>query len=339
MKKLSCLLVGFLLGSAAAHGAPRQDISKTAAEKFDGLTIYTTLRSYQAVEELFEKQTGAKVRFLVSRSSEVLNDLQKPVIINNIDAVWLYDMAPLSQLPQNLWSKLPTSLKSDKFMPSSQTWLPLNVVHHNLMYHYRRVKSDQLPKTIWDLPKHKELKGKVGWAVGSSDFINLVAEMMAQRGETQTRTWLKSMLELEPRDYGGEASALAIAMHNEEIDVAPSLNQWVRRAQNSRIRVTNHFFAAGDAGNLIRLSGAAVAAHSKHKQEALKFLSLLNQPAVQLFVYTRYLTQPVSAGPLVPRGLIPTKDLGKLNPSYQLTPERADLREKATDLLIDLDIL
>lgn len=335
MKRITYLTLSLLMfGSAAAQTTPAP-LPPPASGRT--ITVYTTAGGAQDIAKAFEEKTGVRVNIKSSKADKVLSDLANAEFRKDIDAVWLADIEAFQTLNADLWAKLPSSLKASAFMPQAMNYLPLSVRYRTLMVHRDRVKADTLPKNILDLPAQSALDGKIGWAVANPAFTDLIAGMLAQHGEEKTRAWLKGMLALHPHDYGNEISAIPEGIRSGDLDVGLSFNSWVMRVNPAGIRVTTYFFDNGDIGNLPVVSGAAVLSGSNGKNDALNFLAFLDDPATQLFLYTSSFDQPLNAGLLSPqgRGIVALDKMDALGKPLELQ----QWREKATKLLIDLDLL
>lgn len=317
MKKL--LLTLMLTATAAsAHDAPAA-ADKSAAQ----LVLYTNAGrgSAEALADLFSKKSGLKVAVSYS-----------PADFKTADVVWVGNAMQLQGEEADQW--LPLSVDGS-FVPTNRLYAPQTVRFRSLIYSRDRIKTDQLPKSIMDLPKVTALKGKVAWAVTSPSFTDLVAAMLAQHGEAATKTWLEGMKALEPRDFGNEISAFPNAIATEQADVALGFSQWVTRYRPAGYRIDNYFFADGDVGNTAEVSAIAVRKTTKERAGALALVNYLSQPEAQLYVYTGNFEQPLSTGTLTPRGMVAPEKLANLAPNIDLLP----YRKAAEKLLIDLDIL
>ncbi|MFC6592913.1 extracellular solute-binding protein [Deinococcus lacus] len=285
------------------------------------LTLYTTVNKAYAEDlvKAFEARTGQQV--VIDAAAQ-----------GTADVVWLNNAAGFAG---GKWVKLPATAKAAAYGPAAHDWLPLSVRFRSLIIHRDRAESSTLPKSLLDLPKVEALKGKIGWAVTSASFTDLVAALLTVHGEAKTREWLLGMQALEPRDFGNELSAMPDALQSGEIDAALSFAPWAARVRGAGYRIDNFFFAPGDVGNLSETSGVAIRSGSDKVDPALAFVHFLNQPDAQLFMATGTFDQPLNTGPLTPRGLVPPDALPRLAPTPDFIPQR----EKARALLIELDIL
>lgn len=327
------LIVALLSGLGLAHGAkPKESQKEAMPETGNEVKVFTNMRSYlvKPIVAQFEAIGGPKIKLIFSE--DLGKELQKP---NDYDALWLNDLSTLETLPSSILQTLPTKLKAAAMMPIHNRWVPLHARFGTLIISRDRLKSEQMPKSVLDLPKMTQLKGKLGWAITSDAFTDLVASIMAKHGEAKAREWIAGMQKLEPQDYGNEQWGIIQAINNGKLDAGISQHHWINRVRSSGFRVAMHAFAAGDVGNVADGSSAAVIKNSSKVKEALQFVEYLTSPGPQLYIYSSRFEQPLHTKNLHPGRSVSAKDLNTLSPRLDLSIWRA----KARELLIALDLL
>ncbi len=326
MRRLPTLLNTLLLSAgltAAQSAAPLQTTAQTSATQARTLTVYSTVGSAvtTAVTRDFTARTGIQVTV---RTGPL------PADLSGLDVLWLNDTT--TRPAPDLLTALPATLREKSSLSLGPQWLATHARAHTLAYSRDRVQANTLPTTLLDLPRHPELRGRVGWAVGSPAFTDLTAALLATRGEAATRAWLTGMSALNPRDYGSEVSAMTQAIQDGDIDVALTTHPLVQRTRGAGYRVAWAWMTSGDPGNLLEVGGAAIPRRAPHPTAARAFLNALAGAQTGLYLYSATFDQPLTTGPLTPGGMLPESLTTLTN------PDRAAQQTRARDLLIELDL-
>lgn len=307
------------------------------------LTVYTG-RGQGLVEPIvrqFEAETGIKVRVRYGTDAQILAALLEEGRRSPADVFWANTAGALGRA-QAAGLLLPPGQallsKPVAFVPESKAWVPLTVRLRVLAYNPKRLKAEELPKSILELPRFAQergLKGRIGWTPTYSSFQDMVAGMIALYGEARTRAWLLSMRALEPKPYASNPAMLE-AMRAGEIDLASTNHYYLVRFQKAGYNLGRHFFQDGDAGNLALVTGAGLLKTSKNLPTATRFLSYLLSAKAQQYFASEIGEYPVVKGVVLGPQLLPLEEALKKSP--RLNFERLDL-EAALKLLRDLGIL
>ncbi|GEM49692.1 iron ABC transporter substrate-binding protein [Deinococcus cellulosilyticus] len=331
MKKMVVLtLAGLLAGAALAQ-------SKS-------ITVYTG-RSKGLVDPIvqqFEKDTGIKVNVRYATDSAILAALQEEGKASPADLLWANSSGTLgianeagllSTLSKSLVQKFP-----EAYAPNNNTWIPLSVRFRVMAYNTTKIKPEALPKSVMDLPKHPEFKGKVGWTPTYASFQDFVGAMIALKGEAATREWLLGMKALEPKSYAASNVAMMEGIRNGEIDIAITNHYYIQRFVKSGAPIGTHYFQAGDPGSLALVTGAGVLKTSKKRADALKFLNYLVGAKAQQFFTGELFEYPTANNTILPSTLLPFADAAKLSP--KIDQEKFGPRlEQAQKLLREVGLL
>ena len=253
------------------------------------LTIYSG-RGQSLVEPLvkqFEAETGIRVQVRYGTDAQILAALQEEGSRSPADLFWANTAGALGQASaKGLLRPLGETLleKPIAFVPASRTWVPVTVRLRVLAYNPDRIKAEELPESLLDLPRfarEKGLVGRVGWTPTYSSFQDMVAGMIALYGEEKTREWLLAMKALAPKAYPSNPAMLD-AIRAGEVDLGSTNHYYVVRFRRAGYRLGMHHFRDGDAGNLALVTGAGLLKTSKNLAAATRFL--LSPQAQQYFV-------------------------------------------------------
>ncbi len=264
--------------------------------------------------EIFTKDSGIQVDVRYEKSTQTLANRiategaqTKADVFFAQDSGWLGALAKaghLAELPKTTLDKVPAHHRD-----SGGKWVGTSGRARVLVYSPDRVKAEDLPKSLADLPKAAK-KGRIGWAPGNGSLQAHVSALRHVWGEEKTRAWLSEMKAAEPKVYPKNSPQVK-AVSNGEIDMGWVNHYYLHklRAANPELKAANYSFStAGDAGNLMMLSGAALVAHSKNKEAAQKLVDfLLSKTAQAYFANTTY-EYPTVAGVALHKDVPPIDD-------------------------------
>ncbi len=128
----------------------------------------------------------------------------------------------LAKLPQNILDR------PDAFHSTNGRWVPVTVRFRVLAYNPNTVNKDLLPKSVLDLPKLKQFKGRIGWTPPYSSFQDFVTALRLTKGDDVARQWLTDMKALNPKSYADNAPMIR-DMAAGEIDIALTNHYYIYR--------------------------------------------------------------------------------------------------------------
>ncbi|WOP18891.1 extracellular solute-binding protein [Raineyella sp. LH-20] len=170
----------------------------------------------------------------------------------------------------------------DGMAPSTGKWTAIAARSTVLVYNKDLIREDQLPTSMMDLAK-PEWAGKWGAAPGGADFQAIVAGMLADRGETETRAWLDA-LSRNAKVYQNNIATMK-AVNAGEVPVGIMYHYyWYRDQAGDKQGSANtalHYFGGGDPGAFVSLSAGGVLASSDLPTQAQQFLAYVTSPAGQ----------------------------------------------------------
>jgi iron(III) transport system substrate-binding protein len=230
----------------------------------------------------FEKQTGINV-VVRSDDEDVLADQLAAEGSNSpADVFFTENSPPLESLQaKGLLSPVDGSTLAKtpgRYNSPQGDWVGVSARVSVIIYNPGLISASQLPTQVRQLAE-PQYKGKLALAPGETDFQPIVTAYQRAYGSAATLTWLKQI---------GANAAGHIYPDNETI--ADEVNRgaaafgivnqyyWYRmRAEigSANMHSKIAYFASGDPGYVVDVSGAAVLKSSKHQAAAQKFLAFL----------------------------------------------------------------
>lgn len=305
------------------------------------ITVYTG-RGQGFVEPAvreFERDVGIRVQVRLGRDAELLATLQEEGARSPADVFWANTSGALGAAVQTgLLGVLPEGIvrRPVAFVPRSRRWVPLTVRLRVLAYNPAKVKPDELPASVMQLPGEARWRGRIGWTPPYSSFQDFITAMRIIHGEARTRAWLEAMKALEPKAYPSNPPMIE-AIRAGEIDVALTNHYYVARFQRVGYTVATHYFAPQDVGSLALVTGAGILRTSRNPQAAARFLDYLLSPKIQQFWANEHLEYPVVRGIVLSPSLLPFDQAIRRSPRIDFEALR-DL-EGTLRLLRELGIL
>ncbi|MCH2207837.1 MAG: iron ABC transporter substrate-binding protein [Lentisphaerales bacterium] len=323
MQQLLLIIVLVLLGACGkkeggAAATPSTTPSADADSDVKELLVYSGRKEVyaQPLFDLFEKKTGIKIVVKAGKTSGLANVLLTEKDNSPADVFFAQDSSNLGALSAaGVIEALPaeiTNLVDSRFRSAKGDWVGTSGRARVLVYNKDMVKVEDLPKTMQDLADPK-WKGKLGWAPKNGSFQSHITAMLQVDGLEKTTAWLKAMKANGIADFPKNTPIVkAVA----EGKVAAGLvNHYylykVRKDMEEANKAENHFFADGDIGMFVNISGVAVVKASKKKEAAKKFVAFILSKEAQEIFKTENFEYPLAAGVVAYEKL---KPLSKINP-------------------------
>ena len=288
------LFAGVLLLSTFALPASAEEI-----------TMYSG-RSKSLVNALvkqIEKETGVKVKVRYGKSAPLALTLREEGSRSPADLFWSQDAGALSALSAaGLLAKLPDDIvnRTPKTLhATARDWVATSGRARVLAYSTKRVKKEELPKSVFDLTDSK-WRGRVGWAPTNASFQAFVTGMRVIHGDQKTKEWLAGMKANGAKVYPKNTPIIR-ALANGEIDLGLPNHYYLLRFKKSdkKFPVAQTLFAEGDAGNMLNVAGVAMLKTSKNKDAVLKVVRFLLSSKAQQYFTSDTFEYPV-AGDVIP---------------------------------------
>lgn len=166
--------------------------------------------------------------------------------------------------------------------PSSGMWTAIAARSTVLVYNTDLIDEDELPTSLMDLAD-PQWAGRWGAAPGGADFQAIVAGMLADRGESETRAWLDALAE-NAEVYQNNIATMK-AVDAGEVPVGIMYHYyWYRDQAGDKEGSKNtalHYLGNQDPGAFVSLSAGGVLASSDMPDEAQQLLAYVTSPEGQ----------------------------------------------------------
>ena len=287
-------MVALILSLTAC--AADSDQATGAGDSLSGteLTVYSG-RSEEFIGPFFadfEAATGIELNVRYGDSAELAAQLLEEGDNSPADIFISQDAGSLGAVAE---AGMLASLESDvlslvptKYAAAEGNWV--GITGRARVFAYDPIKVTELPTSIDDLLDPK-WDGKIGFAPTNASFQGFVTALRQLRGDAAAEAWLTGLAANNPVPY--EKNTMIVeAINAGQIEIGLTNHYYIYTVADglgTEINVKDGFFAAGDPGNLINVSGAGVlntAANSAGALELIKFL--LSDESQNRFVTDTY---------------------------------------------------
>ncbi len=279
-RRLSIAALAIITASLLAGCSP--DSSTESKE----LTIYsgrseTFIAPFLAA---FEAESGIKLNVRYGDSAELAAQILEEGENSPADLFLSQDAGSLgavaeagllADLPAEIIAKVPT-----RFASADSKWV--GVTGRARVFAYSPERVGQLPSSYLDMTNSR-YQGRFGIAPTNSSFQAFVTALRLANGDGAAEQWLRALVANDPKYY--EKNAMIVeAIENGEIDLGLVNHYYVfevAKALGREISVKDGFFADGDLGNMINVSGAGILATSKRGDAASTLIEYLLRESTQ----------------------------------------------------------
>lgn len=321
-----------LLSGCSSSNDQAQDVTE--------LTIYSG-RSEGFIAPFFaqwEEQSGIKLNVRYGDSAELAAQILEEGDNSPADLFLSQDAGSLGAVAEaGLFTQLSDEIASAipaQYVAANRNWV--GVTGRARVFAYAPDRITVLPQSVTDLQKSL-YKNQLGIAPTNASFQAFVTALIENKGREFAKDWLQGLQANGVKIYA-KNSAIVEAIDKGEISIGLVNHYYtweVSQSLGRPINVKNGFFASGDLGNLINVSGAGVLASSKKYAAAQDLINFLTSSATQQKFVTDTHEYSLVEGSAAPEGL-PTLD--------QIGAPTVDLNSlkniKATqDLLVEVGLL
>jgi iron(III) transport system substrate-binding protein len=270
----------------------------------------------------FERRTGIKVHVRSGDEAELGQQIIEEGGASPADVFYSENTPILEVLREHglLAPASPAALASvpRRYSSAQGDWVGVSARVSALVYNTGKLQASELPGSILELAQPR-WKGKVAFAPSETDFQPLVTSIAKLEGTATAESWLKGLAS-NATVYPDNETAVT-QVNNGESELAPINHYyWYRLRAELGAGGTHsalHYFDAGDPGELLVVSGAAVLASSSAKPAAQRFLAfLVSAEGQRVLAHSDSYEYPLRPGTPLPTGLTP---LSAIHPSG-LTP-------------------
>ncbi len=337
LKKPALVIAVLALFATMLTGCSSSDDQATEVNE---LTIYSG-RSEEFIAPFFtewEQQTGIKLNIRYGDSAELAAQILEEGGNSPADLFLSQDAGSLGAVTEaDLFTPLSDQIASTipaSFIEANRNWVGVTGRARVFAYAPDRVKV--LPQSISELTNAR-YKNQLGIAPTNASFQAFVTALIENKGRDFAKSWLQGLQANGAKIYA-KNSAIVEAIDKGEISIGLVNHYYIWEVSEGlgrAINVKNGFFAPGDLGNLINVSGAGVLASSKKIAAAEDLINFLTSaPSQQNFVSNTH-EYSLIAGAAAPAGLPGLNQIGA--PTIDL----ASLKniKQTQDLLIEVGLL
>jgi len=315
---LLATVCGFLVACSGPSIEPT-DAEATvapAAEAESVLNVYSARHydSDKAMYKAFEAETGIRVRFRESGAAELLEAMKAEgdnspadlIIASDAGTLYRFEAAGLTQAVNSdvLESRIP-----EHFRDPEGHWFGLAKRLRVIVYDPERLTPEQVD-TYTDLASI-DLLGEICMRSSTNIYnLSLMGELIDRLGSDTAAAWARSVVANFARPpQGGDTTQIEAIAAGECSAALTNHYYWVRMTQGApaqRNAVAKTLLSFPDqqgAGTHVNITGAAVAAHASHPENAVAFIEWLTTPAGQAMLTTETKEIPLIEGAAMPQGL------------------------------------
>lgn len=268
-------------GSASSGG--------TAITLYSGQHAQTT----ESLVTAFTKQTGIRVVVRTDDEDVLADQIAAEGAKSPADVLFTENSPPLESLQaKGLLSRLGQATLAStpaRYNSPHGNWVGVSARVSAIVYNPSLISAAQLPRHASQLADSR-YRGKLALAPGETDFQPMVTAYQHAYGTAATLAWLRSTAANAAGHIYSDNESIANQVNRGAVAFGV-VNQyyWYRMraeigAGNMHARLA--YFAAGDPGYVLDVSGAAVLKSSKHQAEASKLVAFLVSRAAQEIIAT-----------------------------------------------------
>jgi iron(III) transport system substrate-binding protein len=306
-----------VVGSLIAVLAAAVLLAACGGSDSDELTIYSGQHE-QTMALLtgdFTKRTGIKVKIRRNSESALANSILREGSASPAD-VFVTENAPALTAVQRkgLLAKVPAAVLAKtpaRFNSSDGDWVGIAARSMTLVYDPRKIKASQLPQKLTELAG-PAWKGKIAFPPGASDFQPLVTALGKLEGPNVVASWLAGM-KRNGKLYDGNVVIIR-AVNRGEVAAGLVDHYYYYRTRDelgaAKTTARLHYFAPGDPGALLDVSGAGALKSSDQPADARRFLAyLVSRPAQEIIAKSESYEYPIASGVQSKRDIKPFSEL------------------------------
>ncbi len=282
---LAALLLAACGGSGTSStDTPTASSSISSPTSLAGQTITLYNGQHEQTTSLlvgaFEKRTGVKVSVRSADEAELGDQIIQEGSNSPADVFYTENTPVLEHLrEENLLAQLePATLAviPARYNSAQGDWVGVSARVSVLVYNTSQISPASLPGSILALAQ-PQWKGKLGVAPSETDFQPLITAITKLKGAAAAEKWLAGV-KANSRIYPDNETVVAQVNNGESAVGLINHYYWFRlrdEVGKSGLHSALHYYAAGDPGDLLNVSGAAVLKSSSHQAAAQAFVAFL----------------------------------------------------------------
>jgi iron(III) transport system substrate-binding protein len=301
-------------GDDAPAGGAASEAAAPAGDQV--LTIYSgrTENLIQPLLDQFAEEAGVEVdvRYFDSADLALLIEQEgdrspADVFISQSPGAlgYLNDLDVLTELEPEV-----LDLVGEEFRAADGSWVGMSGRVRTLVYNSELVEESDLPASVFDLTD-PAYAGLVGLAPTNGSFQDFVTALRESEGDEAAQEWLEGMAANDAQAYSNNTAIVqAVAAGEVPFGLVNHYYNYRALAEDPSLPTVNHFFEAGDIGNLNIVTGVAVVETTDDPELANDFVEFVLGEQAQTFFSEETFEYPLVEGVEPGTDLPPISDLG-----------------------------
>jgi iron(III) transport system substrate-binding protein len=302
------IVVAFAVARESSGGAAQASI-----------TIYSGqhAQTVAALVSAFEKQTGIPVKVRSDDEGVLATQIIQEGKHSPADVFYTENSPALQALAERgLLAPVDASTlakTSRKYDSPQGRWAAISARVSTMVYNTGDLKPSELPRSVMELASPK-WKGKIALAPSETDFQPIVTAVAARYGKARAVKWLEGLRSNAGSHIYPDNETLVAQVNSGQVALGVINHYYWFRLRDelgaSKVHSAEHFFAPGDPGYVIDVSGAGVLASSHHQAEAQRFLAfLVSRQGQEILANDESYEYPLGSGVVTAKPLVPFASL------------------------------
>ncbi len=272
------MMVSLVSGCSSSNSVQATDVTE--------MTVYSG-RSEEFIAPFFaewENSTGIKLNVRYGDSAELSAQILEEGKNSPADLFLAQDAGSLGAVAQaGLFTQLPDDVATEipaEFVAENREWV--GITGRARVFAYAPDRITTLPASITDLTK-PIYKNQIGIAPTNASFQAFLTALIENKGAAFAKTWLEGLKNNGVKIFL-KNSAIVEAIDKGEISMGLVNHYYVwevSEALGRTINVKIGYFAPGDLGNLINVSGAGILQTSTKQKTAQDLINYLTSATAQ----------------------------------------------------------
>jgi iron(III) transport system substrate-binding protein len=301
-RPIGALAIGALVvASAALSGCSNQSASGGST-----LTLYNGQheQTTDALVQAFEAATGIHVLVRNDDEDTLADQIAEEGSASPADLIFTENSPALEYLQEKgLLAAVDASTLAKtpaKYDSPQGDWVGVSARVSVLIYNPSLISASDLPTDVLQMAD-PQYAGKVAIAPGETDFLPIVTSTLRAYGQARTLSWLQGLKANAGSHVYPDNETIADEV-NRGVVAFGIVNQYYWYRMRAEIGASGMhsdiaYFADGDPGYVIDVSGAAVLKSSKNQAAAQRFLAfLVSAQGQQIIAHSASFEYPIASG-------------------------------------------
>ena len=234
----------------------------------------------------FERKTGITVEVRSADEATLGNQILAEGSSSPADVFYAENTPVLEALRERglLAPVRPSTLAAvpSRYSAPDGRWVGVTARAAVMVYNTRLIRPAELPGSILELASPR-YRGKVAFAPSETDFQPLIASITALDGAPAAERWLKG-LQSNSAIYPDNETVVSQVNNGQSAIGLIDQYYWYRLRDElgaDEMHSALRYYAPGDAGDLVNISGAAILRSSPNKPAAQELLAFMVSPEGQ----------------------------------------------------------